>query len=413
MAVTTDQTGKGSSMKKQLAATTALLTVWTSAGTAVADDGPSDDSAQYVSPTGTATTLEGTPPRGYGLGGAHVAGIPYDEYIRMTGAQWFPGLQRQKVDYSAGQVQGHTFERLFPGIDQAFPGLGLDGPSIGESVDEGTANVIQTVNQDGPGTVLGLSEGAMVVNAVQARLAGDPNAPPPDQLSFAVYGDPIGQHAFGTGFLRQNFAEGDVVPSMDFRIPAPVESQYDTYSFVSAYDSIADWPDRPDNWMSVLNAILGLATGHTAVAFTSPSNVPARNIVTTVNSRGGKTTTFMIPEQHLPLVIPFKYAGVDEGTLNRLDAVLQPMVDAGYSRNDDPATAPITVDPVNGYDPAAVTAPATRATFGEGVGTDPISQMLALFGTFGAGNGGAGNPPAPGNGSAGTPSAPLAAEAPG
>ena len=388
-------------MKKQLAATTALLAVWTSAGTAAADDGSSDDSAQYVSPTGTATTLEGTPPRGYGLGGAHVAGIPYDEYIRMTGAQWFPGLQRQKVDYSAGQVQGHTLERLFPGIDLAFPGLGLDGPSIGESVDEGTSNVIETVNQDGPGTVLGLSEGAMVVNAVQARLASDQNAPPPDQLSFAVYGDPIGQHAFGNGFLRQNFAVGDVVPSMDFRIPAPVESQYDTYSFVSAYDSIADWPDRPDNWMSVLNAIFGLATGHTAVAFTNPTNVPARNIVTTVNSRGGKTTTFMIPEQHLPLVLPFKYAGVDEGTLNRLDAVLQPMVDLGYSRNDDPATAPITVDPVNGYDPAAATAPATRATFGEGVATDPLSQALALFGTFPAGNGSASAP------------APLAAESPG
>lgn len=241
----------------------------------------------------------------------------------------------------------------------------------------------------------------MVVNAVQARLAADPNAPPPDQLSFAVYGDPIGQHAFGDGWLRQNFPVGAMVPSMDFVIPPPVESQYDTYSFVSAYDSIADWPDRTDNWMAVLNALAGLATGHTAVAFTSPSNVPARNIRTTVNSRGGKTTTFMIPEQHLPLVMPFKYLGVDEDTLNRLDGVLQPMIDSGYSRNDDPATAPITVDPVNGYDPAAVTAPATAATYGDQVGTDPLSQMLALLGSFGSGDSGAPAPP------------PLAAEAPG
>ena len=70
---------------------------------------------------GTATTLEGTP-RGYGLGGAHVPGIPYDEYIRMTGAQWFPDLQRQKVDYWAGQVQGYTFERLFPASIGHFRG---------------------------------------------------------------------------------------------------------------------------------------------------------------------------------------------------------------------------------------------------------------------------------------------------
>lgn len=368
-------------MNKLLAAASTLLIVTATAGVAGADSAipvsdPGDSAAQPD--TGT---LTGTPGRGYALGGAHVAGIPYEEYIRRTGAQWFPHLDRQIVDYPAGQVQGHTLERLFPGVgrlDQEFPGLGLDGPSVGESVDEGAGNVLRAVDAGGPGTVLGLSEGAMVLNAVQARLAADPNAPPREHLSFAVYGDPIGQHAFGDGFLRQTFPVGSVVPSLDFTIPAPVESQYDTYSFVSAYDSIADWPDRPDNWMSVLNSIAGLATGHTAVAFTNPSMVPPRNIRTTVNSRGGRTTTFMIPEQHLPLVIPFKYLGVDEDTLNRLDAVLLPMVDAGYSRNDDPATAPITVDPVNGYDPAAVTAPATQAAFGADVPTDPISQMLAL-----------------------------------
>ena len=402
-------------MKRFLATVTTLVgvaaSVGMSGGVAVADDSQDDVAPPDFSSGGTATTLEGTPPRGYGLGGAHVKGIPYDEYIRMTGAQWFPGLQRQKIDYPAGQIQGRLLEQLFPGIgewDRQNADVGLDGPTIGESVVEGAQNVIQTVDRDGPGTVLGLSEGAMVVNAVQARLASDPNAPPPDQLTFAVFGDPIGQHAFGDGFLRQNFAVGAVVPAMEFAIPAPVESQYDTYSFVSAYDSIADWPDRPDNWMAMLNAIVGLATGHTAVAFTNPSNVSARNIRTTVNSRGGKTTTLMIPEQHLPLVMPFKYLGVDDGTLNQLDAVLKPMVDSGYSRNDDPATAPITVDPVNGYDPAEVTAPASKATYGDQVGTDPLSQMLALLGSLGSGDSGAGAPAPP----ASAP-APLAAEAPG
>jgi hypothetical protein len=48
-------------------------------------------------------------------------------------------------------------------------------------------------------------------------------------------------------------------------------------------------------------------------------------------------------------------------------------VNAGYSRNDDPATAPITVDPVHGFDPAEVTAPANDATFGGG--TDPMSEI--------------------------------------
>lgn len=366
-------------MKRLLAFVTALTTLGTAGcfgfGIAVADDAPVTPTPD--TPTDGPPPL-GTPGRGYALGGAHVLGIPYDEYIKRTGADWFPGLDRQIVDYPAGQVQGHTLERLFPGIgqlDDSFPGLGIDGPSVGESVDVGAPNVIGAIREGGPGTVIGLSEGAMVLNAVQERLAYDPAAPPPNELSFAMYGDPVARHAFGESFLTQMFPVGSVVPSLDYRIPPPVESQYDTYQFVSAYDSIADWPDRPDNWMSLLNAVVGLATGHTAVAFTNPGMVPPQNIRTTVNSRGAKTTTYLIPEQHLPLVLPFKYLGVPEETLNQLDAVLKPMVDAGYSRNDNPLTAPITVDPVNGYDPAAVTAPATQAAFGGGA--DPLSQLLS------------------------------------
>jgi hypothetical protein len=363
-------------MRRLFASVTALVIVGAAGGfglgIAAADDTSTDDTPTPASPQ------RGTPGRAYALGGAHVLGIPYDEYIMRTGADWFPGLDRQIVDYPAGQVQGHTLERMFPGIgrlDDSFPGLGIDGPSVGESVDEGEGNLEATIRAGGPGTAIGLSEGALVLNAVQARLANDPTAPPPDQLTFATYGDPVARHAFGESFLTQMFPVGSVVPSLDYRVPPPVESQYDTEVFVSAYDSIADWPERPDNWMSLANAIVGLATGHTAVAFTNPSMVPPQNIRTTVNSKGATTTTYMIPEKHLPLVLPFGYLGVPEETLNQLDAVLKPMVDAGYSRNDNPLTAPITVDPVNGYDPAAVTAPATQAAFGGAA--DPLSQLLS------------------------------------
>jgi hypothetical protein len=221
---------------------------------------------------------------------------------------------------------------------------------------------------------MGLSEGALVLDAVKASMANDPTAPPPDQLSFATFGDPIAKSPFGESFLTQMFPVGSVVPAMDYRIPPPVESQYHTDQFVSAYDSIADFPDRPDNLFALANSIAGLATGHTAIAFTNPSNVPPQNITTTVNSRGGTTTTYMVPEQHLPLVLAFKYLGYKEDTLNQLDAILMPRVNAGYSRNDDPATAPVQVDPVHGFDPLKVTEPANDATFGGG--GDPISSLV-------------------------------------
>jgi hypothetical protein len=39
------------------------------------------------------------------------------------------------------------------------------------------------------------------------------------------------------------------------------------------------------------------------------------------------------PEKHLPLVMPLKYIGIPEDTLNKLDAILIPRVNAGYIRN--------------------------------------------------------------------------------
>lgn len=355
-------------MQKLLAGVTALVTLGATGcfglGIAKADDSPDG-----------ATPDGGT---AYALGGAHVPGIPYDEYGRRLGAGWFPGLKREIVDYPAGQVQGHVLERLFPGIgrlDEAFPGLGVDGPSIGESVAVGEDNLDAAIRRGGPGAAIGLSEGSLVVDAEQARLANDPTAPPPNQLVFSTFGNPVGRHAFGQSFLTSVFPVGAVVPAMDYRIPPPVESQYDTKAFVAAYDMIADFPDRPDNLLALANTLVGEATGHTAVAFTDPSMVPPQNIRTTVNSRGATTTTYLIPEKHLPLVIPLGYLGVPEDELNQLDAELAPMVNAGYSRNDDPLTAPVQVDPVRGFDPAAVIAPASQATFGGGA--DPFSQLMS------------------------------------
>ena len=245
-------------MKKLLAGVTALVTVSATGcfgvGTASADDTPAGD------PTAPGTSSDGA---AYALGGAHVLGIPYDEYIRREGDEWCPGLKRQIVRYPAGQVQGHVLERLFPGIgkiDESFPGLGVNGPSIGESVDEGAGNLDAAIRNGGRGTAIGLSEGSLVLDAEQARLANAPTAPPRDQLSFATFGDPIARHSFGQSFLTAMFPVGSVVPALDYRIPPPFESQYDTKMFVSAYDFIADFPDRPDNLFALANTLMGLAT---------------------------------------------------------------------------------------------------------------------------------------------------------
>ncbi len=62
----------------------------------------------------------------------------------------------------------------------APPGSVLPGlPTVGESVSDGQGQLDEELkNSSGPVTVVGLSEGTPVIDAEQASLANDPNAPP-------------------------------------------------------------------------------------------------------------------------------------------------------------------------------------------------------------------------------------------
>lgn len=328
-------------MKKLLASTFAACLVCSAAtlgaGVAGADEQPNPQ-PDY---TGT-TTLN--------IGGAKVPFIIWQKYwydwTFKMGRGYFPGSQTELVDYPAGQIQGHLLEEWLPGSV-------LNGPSVGESVVIGRANLDGAIRRT-PGHVvpIGLSEGTLVLDAEQSSLAWDPTAPPPSDLTFTYFGDPGGRHAFGQGIMPALFGIGQYIPVVDYTMPLPIDSQYDTNKVVTAYDGIADFPDRPDNHVSVLNSLFGAAFGHTPVAMTTRDQVPPQNISTTTNWRGGTTTTYLVPNKHLPLTLPLRELGVDPSWVDQLDALLQPMVDAGYKRNDNPLTAPYGVHPI-GLDPLA------------------------------------------------------------
>ena len=168
-----------------------------------------------------------------------------------------------------GAGPGPRAGKTLPGHRQDRSGLprpGLDGPSLGESVDEGANNLDAAIRTGWSRYAIGLSEGFVVLDAEQARLANDPRRPRRDQLSFATFGDPIARHALGSELPDRDVPGRRRCSRTRLPVPPPFESQYDTKVFVSAYDSIADFPDRPDNLFALGNALMGLATGHTAVA---------------------------------------------------------------------------------------------------------------------------------------------------
>lgn len=111
-----------------------------------------------------------------------------------------------------------------------WPVTGLNSPTVGSSVSAGTNNLDAAIRStDGPIFVAGLSQGTLVLDREQARLANDPTAPPPGQLTFIKAGDP-------NNLLWRAFRPGTHVPIIDYTVPAPVESQYDTINIVGQYD---------------------------------------------------------------------------------------------------------------------------------------------------------------------------------
>lgn len=184
----------------------------------------------------------------------------------------------------------------------------------------------------GPIVVAGFSQGAVAVARAEEALMALPEQqrPAAGQLSFITVGDPAGP--------------GGILRFLPFRVPliglSPItapDTPYDTVIVDGEYDGWADFPDRPWKLLSVANALLGTAYVHgryeTIPGGLDISAVPASNITTTVNSLGGRTTRYLIPEQ-LPLLQPLRDIGVPEPIVEAIEKPLKKIVDAGYARND-------------------------------------------------------------------------------
>jgi hypothetical protein len=307
----------------------------------------------------------------YALGGARAPGIPWVDYTMRAGLGWFPDSNRVLVDYPAGAPFSWMPQGLLP------PGP-RDNVTIGEAAYTATDNLARAVGNNGPGTeaAVGLSQGTLALDQLQVRLANDPNAPARDKLTFTTIGDPTTESGWGKSFLAGVFGPGEYIPLIDYTMPKKVDSQYDSNRIVAAYDGLADFPDRPENPFAVANAIAGSMITHTPAAFTSPDVVPEENIKTVVNSRGATTTSFLIPVTNLPLTLPLRYMGVPSGLMDMVDGTLQPIIDAGYSRNDAPGH-PVQVSPT-GMDPVGSLDPASRASIEDG-----FAQARDIFSIFG------------------------------
>ncbi|CAJ1504385.1 PE-PPE domain-containing protein [[Mycobacterium] burgundiense] len=217
----------------------------------------------------------------------------------------------------------------YPG--SLWPLTGKDSPTLGNSVAVGTDNLGATIRDtEGPVAVTGLSQGVLALNAEQARLAHDPSAPPPGDLTFIKAGNP-------DRLFTKYFRPGTRLPGLDYTVPGAVESQYDTVEIVGQYDIFSDPLDRPGNLVALANALAAGGTNHTATAFSDPAQIAPENVRVTTNSRGATTTTYFLPAEELPLVQLLRDAGISGPMADEMEQVLRPVVARAYG----PAPAPV------------------------------------------------------------------------
>ncbi|MCV7214482.1 PE-PPE domain-containing protein [Mycobacterium crocinum] len=269
--------------------------------------------------------------------------------------------------------------------------------TLGESMAVGLVNMDAAIRSTpGPKIVMGASGTTVVVDEEMRRLANDPTAPPADELSFVVMGDA------NRGIFKT--FQGVKLPIFDYT-PVVPETKYDVMVIKGEYDAIGDWPDRSWNLLADFNALAasGLlqqiipeeivkqfsleswGSVHKDAMFVDPSTVPARNITTTTNALGGTTTTYLMPTADLPLLRPLKGMGWPQPVIDGLTAVLRPIVDSAYYRNDPHINwrppRPVPAATVNSTATASSKRPGTKAVAAKTTSAKPAAKTPGKAGS--------------------------------
>jgi hypothetical protein len=247
-----------------------------------------------------------------------------------------------------GYFAGDTVTR----IDYPAALVGMD-KSIAVAAAGIVAGIADTV---GPLIVAGFSQGAIAVGYAKQELMALPleQRPDPELLSFLTIGDPSGPAGIFHSLLGR-------VPLIELTPFIPPDTPYRTVIVNGEYDGWADYPDRPTNVLSVVNALLGTIYVHGRYE-DIPGGldlraVPRSNINTVVNSLGGSTTSYLVPTEKLPLVQPLRDIGIPEPVVAAIEQPLKVIVDGGYSRNDAPDAAAVIPRGATSVRPESLTQP--------------------------------------------------------
>lgn len=221
--------------------------------------------------------------------------------------------------------------------------------TFNSSVSQGVQNVVTAVhNQIAAGgvdaahpiVITGWSQGSTVASEAMSQLAAD--GVPSDDIHLVIVGDPNSPNG---GYLERFDAPTGSNPDaaslgLTFGSPTPSDL-YPTDVYNMEYDGFVDFPQYPINFLSDINAYLGILFNHIAYLGLTPEQVTSvadggDAIQLPTSAADTLTNYFMIPSASLPLLdllrlVPF--AGNPLADLVQPD--LRVLVNLGYGSIDN------------------------------------------------------------------------------
>ncbi|GAB3014142.1 PE family protein [Mycobacterium bourgelatii] len=225
--------------------------------------------------------------------------------------------------------------------EELYPITGVKSSTLNQSVSEGLTileNYVQAQFAAGESTtVFGYSQSAIISSLLMYKLAamGSPN---PDMLNFILVGNEMNPN----GGLLARFPNLTLPTlGLTFYGATPSDTLYNTAIYTQEYDGFASFPRYPLNFISDLNAVIGIATVHTKYLDLTPAQVAnAIQLETSPGyyENGGKTYYYMIPTDELPILTPLRAIPVIGRPLAALiEPNVEVIVNLGYG------------DPYHGY----------------------------------------------------------------
>lgn len=263
-----------------------------------------------------------------------------------------------------------------------YPITGVKSLPLNISVNQGLTILSDTLALLPGGTqttVFGYSQSAIIGSLLQK--AGDPEATPTipenlrDTISFVFVGNEMNPNG---GFLSR--FPGLDLPSLGLPFyGATADDAYPTINYTREYDGFADFPRYPLNFLSVLNAGMGIVYVHTKYApgdkcetfcLTEQQVLDA----TPLPSTSPTQNYFFIPTEDLPLLQPLRLLPLIGNPLaDLIQPVLKVIVDLGYA------------DPAHGFATATQPYANLQVPFGLFPDVSPLEVLSRLVAGVGQG----------------------------